>query len=364
MYCGNCGTKIDDNALFCPSCGKPVGENETSVSSHPKTRRINKLLLILPLVAIAFFLFVGIRIYSYITSIPTEVQLLSEVNNYQNGGIVTSDGKWLYYDDNGLCKMHLSDGSKQKVIASDISPDKMYLVGNYIYYYSNLEFHKVKVNSDKEINLDFSVFTEDSFQTDGKKYYVSDVEDNSTDGVYSVNVRNTKKYKRISDISPTKVLMYKDYLYVLSGYNTINEMPNEYYGTWRIDKSGKNKMELLGFCPNYMVFSDDMIYFTDEENTLCSMTLDGAQQEKYYDKIVSDGLNVSDEYVFYLAESDETYSTTIHRMNKDGSGDVELNKESSSMLNIAGSWLFYVNNDHNGDIYRMSFDGDINEPIY
>ncbi len=30
MYCKNCGSKIDDDALFCPKCGNEVAGNDNS----------------------------------------------------------------------------------------------------------------------------------------------------------------------------------------------------------------------------------------------------------------------------------------------------------------------------------------------
>ncbi len=161
-----------------------------------------------------------------------------------------------------------------------------------------------------ETNLNFSVFTKKFFQIDGKNYYVTE-QGNEDPGVYSISIGNTKKSKQISDIHATKLLMYKDYIYVLSGFNTINKVPNENYGTWGIDKDGKNKIDLMGVCPSYMVFSGDMIFYTDKEGVICSMALDGSEQEIYENTCANDGLNVSDEYVFYIAYDSEGYNSVL-----------------------------------------------------
>ena len=69
--------------------------------------------------------------------------------------------------------------------------------------------------------------------------------------------------------------------------------------------------------------------------------------------------------MFYLKEDDDDwYKTRIHRVNKDGTNDIELNVESSENINVLGDWLFYTNCDQNYEIYKMSFDGEYNEPIY
>ena len=41
MYCTQCGTRLDDSARFCTSCGKPVGVVQAPVAAEPrKLRRI------------------------------------------------------------------------------------------------------------------------------------------------------------------------------------------------------------------------------------------------------------------------------------------------------------------------------------
>ena len=51
-------------------------------------------------------------------------------------------------------------------------------------------------------------------------------------------------------------------------------------------------------------------------------------------------------------------------MDKDGGNDIELNQDDSSDLCIAGDWIYYINESYGYDIYKMSFDGEYNEPIY
>ena len=350
--------KLRKGLLFAPSVDwllkkKPAIDN----------KKVGKIIALgIAIVAVVVVATVGFRIYSYFKSLPTEQQLQYAVNNYQNGGIVTTDGTWLYYNDSGLCRVRLKDGSRQSVVSSDIMPEKMFYAGDSIFYYKFPGIYKEK--NGVETDLGFSVFSENCFQTDGRNYYVTGQGNNDSGGVYSVKVSNTDKSTLISDIHPTELFLYKDYLYVLSGFSSINDEPNQNYGTWRIDKDGKNKIDLMGFCPSYMVFSGDTIYFTDEEGTICSMNLDGSHQEKYDGTHANGGLNVSDEYVFYLSYGSDSYDRTIHRMDKDGGNDIELNQDDCSNLCIAGDWLYYVNNDYDYDIYKMSFDGEYNEPIY
>lgn len=34
MFCGNCGTRLDDDALFCAECGTPIASSTSSLSSQ------------------------------------------------------------------------------------------------------------------------------------------------------------------------------------------------------------------------------------------------------------------------------------------------------------------------------------------
>ena len=37
MYCGKCGTQIDDNALFCTNCGEKTLNSNKSTQQTTKT---------------------------------------------------------------------------------------------------------------------------------------------------------------------------------------------------------------------------------------------------------------------------------------------------------------------------------------
>ncbi len=108
------------------------------------------------------------------------------------------------------------------------------------------------------------------------------------------------------------------------------------------------------------MFSGEQIFYTNKDGTVCSANLDGTNETVFEGAVVNGGLNVSENYIFYIsAETD-----IIWRMDKDGSNKMELNKDDSWSLNIVGEWIIYENCDYDSEIYKMSFDGGYNQLIY
>ena len=49
MYCGKCGSEIDDDSLFCPVCGSEIkisGNSDNHENQQPKKNNRKKYLLI------------------------------------------------------------------------------------------------------------------------------------------------------------------------------------------------------------------------------------------------------------------------------------------------------------------------------
>lgn len=358
MYCGNCGKEIEDGVTFCPECGSKIESEfyQKAAVHKPSVKKWMRLLF--PCVAIIVVVLAGIEIFSYIQSKPSLEEIQTAANNVQNGSLVASDGTWIYYNDSGLCKMRLKDGAKQSVISSDIYAEHMFYIGNSLYYYSFPGYYVLDGTTGKD--LGFSVFTEGCIQSDGSKFYVTGSSNYDDGGVYSTKVGNTQNGTKLSDIHPTRLLLQGDYLYVVSSFTSINDLPNENYGVWRMSKNGKDPILLFDYCPTYLVFSGKKIYYTNENKIVCSANLDGSDETVFEGSVVNGGLNVSENYIFYICSDTQI----IYRMDKDGKNKVELNSDRSGSLNIIEDWIFYENQDHDYEIYKMSFDGTYNQPIY
>ena len=239
MYCGNCGKQIKDDTAFCPECG-----HATSVAVSTQKRKIPKVAFIGA--GAVLLLLILVLVISSGAKAPSEEQIRISSNNLNNGGLVATDGKWLYYTGEGLVKERLDDGEKYTVISDEIHPAHYLYWGNSLYYYTFPGYYKLKGNSGED--LGFSVFTEGCIQFDGKNYYVTGSGNYDGGGVFSAKASDIEKAKNIADIHPTEILSNGEYLYLISGFGSINDAPNLNYGTWRIDKDGKNQIELMDYC--------------------------------------------------------------------------------------------------------------------
>lgn len=371
MYCGNCGCEIESGAAFCPGCGEKIEAvaDEPQKRSNPKIKKMIRILI--PIVAAILVVFAGIKALIYFRSIPSQKEIQAASNNLQNDAPVASDGKWIYYNDNGLCKMRLKDGSRQTVISEEIHPEEMFYLGNNLYYYEFPGYYVLDGTAGKD--LQFNVFSKDCLQFDGKRFYVTgmgnfesnDPDENADevfDGydVYSTKPQKTTVGTKIAEIDPTDLILQGDYLYIVSGYSSIGDLPNSKYGMWRVAPNGKGLTQVFDYCPGHIVFSGEEMYYTNQNGAICSSDLDGSNETVFDWTHVRGGLNVSEDYIFYI----DYASDTIHRIDKDGSNDIKLNNDRSERLGIVGNWIFYVNKNYNDEIYKMSFDGSYNQPIY
>ena len=266
-YCANCGAELKDNAKFCANCGEKC-EKDTRITQVTKESALKRGKVLRGIIIALFFItgaLVGVRHIIQIQQLPSKKDIQIATNNMQNCAELASDGKWLYYNNSGLWKMRMEDEAKKTLISNDAYAEQMFCIGGKLYYYSKLRYHVFDGVDDKE--LDFCHFGKGCLQTDGKKIYASDEFSFEDGGVYLI--KDDKVEKKIANIHPTRLLLQGDYLYVVSRYNSINNIPNEYYGTWRLTKDGSEMVQVFDYCPSYLIFDDDKIYFTDKNWTIC-----------------------------------------------------------------------------------------------
>jgi len=361
MFCGKCGKELEDNVLFCPDCGTQTTNQPNIGVTYAKPKKSFKKIrnALICVLIVGVVLFSGIKIVDYIKSIPSKEEMMLASNNSMNESLAATDGKWLFYfgDGNeGLYREKLSNGKQRKVIMPGETSGELFYLGNKLYAGSMSSVSAVTSNGKELFEVPNTTFCEKKFKTDGKTCYFDCFDPDISTGICSQKL-DGKKIKGLSDISVSHILLFDDHLYLLSPYGKVNDMTNEHYGVTRMDTDGSNAEMILDYCPNYFVFGEDKIYYTND-GYLFSMDFDGSNQRQFGSFEVGKGLNVCDGYIYYV-DSEDSF---IHKVSiEDNLSNTVLNDCRSENINIVGNWIVYNNRDDNSSIYKMKLDGSDNQ---
>lgn len=300
-------------------------------------------------------------------------------NNRQNDSKFATDGRYLYCsgrDDglvsfNKIIKVNLDDFSIKSTYETTMSygeafsPYNLVCVNDTLYYYKYSDAHPVLFSLDTGLTQSEELPFSWHFQTDGEYYYVSNCWGFSEPGIFRVaisdigeNRMNDKSiFTKISDLYASNLIMQGEYLYFYSSEFILNGETISEYGWWRIDLDGSNPIKLSENRPKYFIVAEDRVYSVEEENCIYSMNLDGSDRKVLAEAYIAaenplTSINTAGDYIFY------TYAEngTLHRVNVDGTNDIQLNNCHTTNIVIAGDWVIYKNDD-DWNFYKMHFDG-------
>lgn len=106
--------------------------------------------------------------------------------------------------------------------------------------------------------------------------------------------------------------------------------------------------------------SGDWIYYqhTNDGFKLYKMRADGSEKTKLNDNI-SYCINVVEDWIYYINNSDIDASQCIYKMRTDGSENTKLNDSMSEDINVIGDWIYYKKYCGNGDwkLHKLAVDG-------
>ena len=317
-----------------------------------KKKRLSLILILAMMVA----LFSGCRKPGEVTARTTNSlneQVRVATNNMQNNSRFATDGKYLYcsnWDDGigslkKILKVRMDDFSIESVYETTLpsgeafSPYNLVCVENSLYYYTGMNGALFKLDTEmaESIQLPLSQY----FKTVKGFHYV---------------------YDRMffNDLYVSRLYMQGEYIYFYSSKLILNGEALSENGLWRTDLDGSNLIKIAENRPRYFIVAEDRIYFVEEEDCIYSMNLDGSDRkvltEAYIDADLSvTSINTAGDYIFYrYAENG-----TLHRVNTNGTNDVQLNDCDTKNIVIAGDWVIYQNED-DWNYYKMHFDGSNN----
>lgn len=312
------------------------------------------------------------------TKLSLDEQARIAANNMQNDSCFATDGEYLYCsswdegDEKSIIKVCMDDFSIESTYETAMSygeafcPDDLVWVNDMLYYYNDRfdVLFSLDTEMTQSMAFPFSAFFH-AFQTDGEYYYVSDHTFFGETGIFRVAIsdisedtKNDKSiFTKISDLYASQLFMQGEYLYVYTSKFTLNGATLSEPGWWRVDLDGSNPIKISENKPRHLIVAEDRIYVVEEEDCIYSMNLDGSNRnvltEAYIDADLSvTSINTAGGYVFYRYAEDGT----LHRVNADGTNDIQLNECETTSIVIAGDWVIYQN-EEDWKYYKMHFDG-------
>lgn len=365
-YCQNCGTQMDDNAMFCSNCGFKVvnvAENQqvkqpfqetkeqyqqpiqqrVGVLPKKKSKKKPILISVIAVALVAVLAFGGFTLYGK----------FFKSDDNENNFVVNKDGKTIYFgyqpmvlDGNSISEIDVFDESgeeiKVPILQNSINSTSD---GNTIYYRTSEEPYLNKLT-----------------YKDGKFNSSKWVDSSLLDSKDNISVNN--KY-----IGNIYYLQYSnDYIYFNTAYlwTNLNNSLERAFRIGRISKDGKS-IEMLNdqIHASAYTISDGWIYYFDngfvdneiqkDRVGLYRAKEDGSNKEKIYSDFQgqSDNTNKYNElckniqlvgdYIYFVDYSANGLGK-VCRINKDGSNYQVISKYTASnyTINEDSNTLYYV----------------------
>lgn len=325
MFCKNCGSKLDDDAVFCEKCGTAIkrtasfdlatdsttqesnsnnqisnesaNENSTATVAKPKSRRIIALVAVLAVI-------VFVAIFFALNKSTFGVSDPRVESNFNNGGKLAFDDKALYfiglYDENDseTCVYSTSyTGTNKSLVSSNPNISRIRIANGKILY-ATYEDDTYKIGLMGKDGSDDNILVELTNDSDN---YLNDFSASDTTLYYLYN--DELRMRSMNDGEDTLLLdNVEDF--ILAG-DTI------YYATessiFSYDIKKAESVEICSSEAYNLVLCDEKIYFKND-NGIYRVSLTGKESAELIVKdskvgnFVIDGDNI---YYLQTLETDE-----------------------------------------------------------
>ena len=369
IECSNCGAAIAEEAKFCSSCGTLV-DNKPDTFLCPHCDEANSK-------DAKFCSSCGMDFNSsnddsnndesHIKNDALDYILIrEEMNIYCNGGMYNIANNILYSVNisNGtplLSKMNL-DGSNYSAILGG-TPSYITIDGEYYYFIiesdNDSKIYRCSLGGNDLLQLVYSDATYLQVTKDYLYYNKYDVSSGKTLGFYRSN----------KDGSYEQPVMQKEiyYSYVVGDYlyyqdDIDNERIHRFNLKTKIDEvvtSGISYGFIIDGEYAYYVKNDNSVADDDFSGTLVKIDLITKTETTIRNGVFTGGMNVTDSYIYFVNTND---SGSIYRIKKDGTNEKKISNDTDvRFLTIVGNKLLYSDyNDSKGyidAIYMCNHDG-------
>lgn len=218
-------------------------------------------------------------------------------------------------------------------------------------------FLKIRSDGTEATNLgQFAI--RDPFLIDNYIYFMGASENDR--GIYKMRTSG-ENIEKLSDAVGT--MQFKDgYIYYTDvAFVDINDITDDTCHLYRCDLDGKNVTDIIKRAVYYpFVFDDFILYQADRDNSsLHICDLNGENDRKLNDCLsympLYDG-----EYIYYVKEETllDTSSRTIWKMRKDGTENQQVAKyQVSNGMLLTDEYIYFVYADDSDRLYRINKDG-------
>jgi hypothetical protein len=269
--------------------------------------------------------------------------------NLANGGIIASQGDWLYYSINNTLYKRKIDGSNKQKLHADF-PGNAYwinIIDDWVYFASG-GLYKIKTDGsdlqliDTEYEGGIHIIgdwiyygTEYKIRTDGSKK--TSLYSNNVALAFTLNVVNDWIYFFDKDVD---------------GENAI----------WKMKTDGSDLQKIHDGRTDYMIVDGDWIYYVDyDDRSLYKMDIDGTSNQLILEGDIAN-LNITDDWIYY--RNLDGIESSLWKIKTDGSGNQLIVTDNAVEICIINDWIYYrINNDHTYTIYRIKSDGSNREDI-
>ena len=262
--------------------------------------------------------------------------------NIRAGGVMTSQGDWIFYSYDGLWKMK-KDGTKKTLISDMTYARYLNVVGKWIYYVNSIDnkIYKITTNGKDKTKLadervgymkvvkDWIYFQCVTFDTSGTGY--------SSDGpLYRMKIDGTNKVEMTNHSG--SFVVQGDYIYYIKSENSST-------GTMvRMKTDGSEETEIsTDRIMNFNV-SDGWIYYGsyDEDGRLCRIKVDGTDKQYLGEGTFISDIHFVEDWIYYTETLKYNFGL-LYKMKKDGSSKTQLTSYPVRFVNITGGYITFQN---------------------
>ena len=244
------------------------------------------------------------------------------------GYYLNKSGNYIYYIDaidNNIIRMK-TNGKKKDIIVENVDTEIMTVVGDYIYYFDNSYFYRIKTNGENKKRI--SNKSLEMYQIVGKYIYYSYM-DNGSYSIAKMKTDGENNQKIASECGKAFCVDGKHIYYICENNGNSNET---FYELYKMNKNGENKKQLAkieGILDQSSInFYGNLVYYakrdTEWKNAIYKIDLNGKNETKITDIVgYVTKINVNNNWIYYPDENNNN-EVKIYRIKTNGTNKQEL----------------------------------------